>query len=309
MLALYAADLANNNTILCRAIKSNTIKQYLRAAASFSIAAQRLDPQLDIYGKRSFWINKVLQEVKRWESMPDRREPVTVEMIEYMLTHKTSDVDGLYNALTDWNIVGQYVGQRLGEWALTNYAKSVPMTNKGKPIPFCFEDIVFVGIQNKRLRQSRSTKLLISEVTAVYVHWKVQKNGDNGQKVLFTKNKANVKLCPVRAFLRIRERARRCRLSSSVPLAVFVKDGEVHYIRAKHIEEHLRGVAQVVYDVSDSDDLRRWSAHSIRVGAAVRLHTAGKDGPYIQLRLRWRSTTFLVYLRNTIEIADQQHVN
>ena len=60
MLALYAADLANNNTILCRAVKSNTIKGYLRAAASFSAAAQRLDPPLDMYGQRSSYINKVL---------------------------------------------------------------------------------------------------------------------------------------------------------------------------------------------------------------------------------------------------------
>ena len=65
VVALYAADIANNNTLLCRAIKFSTIKSYLRAAASLSAAARCLDPQLHIYGRRSAYINKVLLEVKR----------------------------------------------------------------------------------------------------------------------------------------------------------------------------------------------------------------------------------------------------
>ena len=68
-------------------------------------------------------------------------------------------------------------------------------------------------------------------------------------------------------------------------------------------------MARAVYDISDLEELKRWSPHSIRVGAAVCLHIAGKDGPYIQIWLHWRSNTFLVFLRNMIEIADQQHVN
>ena len=56
------------------------------------------------------------------------------------------------------------------------------------------------------------------------------------------------------------------------------------------------------------DDLKKWSPHSIRVGAAVRLHFSVKDGPHTQIWLRWRSLDFMVYLRNTIEIVDQQHV-
>ena len=82
VLALHAADLANNNTILCRAIKSNTIKGYLCAAASFSTAVQRLDPQLDIYGRRSIYVSKILSEVKCWESMPNRRETVSDDMLD-----------------------------------------------------------------------------------------------------------------------------------------------------------------------------------------------------------------------------------
>ena len=95
-----------------------------------------------------------------------------------------------------------------------------------------------------------------------------------------------------------------------MPLSVFVDNkGVVTYIRAKHIKAHLRKVAKVVCNIEDVEELKRWSPYSIRVGAAVRLHIAGKDGTYIQIQLRWRSKTFMIYLQNTIEIADQQHVN
>ena len=39
--------------------------------------------------------------------------------------------------------------------------------------------------------------------------------------------------------------------------------------------------------------------------AAVLLHEAGKDGPYIKMRLRWLSDFFHIYLRNTRWICAQ----
>jgi hypothetical protein len=62
-----------------------------------------------------------------------------------------------------------------------------------------------------------------------------------------------------------------------------------------------------LYNITDPKELQRFSSHSIRVGAAVTLHTCGKDGEYIKIRLRWRSDTFRLYLRNTEFIADQHN--
>ena len=45
----------------------------------------------------------------------------------------------------------------------------------------------------------------------------------------------------------------------------------------------------------------------LRVYACVLLHEAGKDGPYIKLRLRWLSNCFEVYLRNTDKIRAQHN--
>ena len=68
----------------------------------------------------------------------------------------------------------------------------------------------------------------------------------------------------------------------------------------------LRFVKTLVHPNISDEELQLISVHSIRVEAAVILHEAGKDGPYIKLRLRWLSNCFEVYLRNT-KIITQQH--
>ena len=52
-------------------------------------------------------------------------------------------------------------------------------------------------------------------------------------------------------------------------------------------------------------DLARQSVNSIRAGAYASLSEVGKDSPFAQIRLRWRSLAFRDYLRNTITLAQQ----
>ena len=52
--------------------------------------------------------------------MPNHREPVTNDMIEFVLEQaKTYPVDSLTSALVDWLVLGEYTGAHLGEWAQT----------------------------------------------------------------------------------------------------------------------------------------------------------------------------------------------
>ena len=76
-MACYTVHLACGHTLLCKTIASGTIKRYLNAAAELSRPANMLNPCLDIMGNRSRYINDILIEFKRWESVPNRREPVT----------------------------------------------------------------------------------------------------------------------------------------------------------------------------------------------------------------------------------------
>ena len=71
------------------------------------------------------------------------------------------------------------------------------------------------------------------------------------------------------------------------------------------ISKHLQDSARRTYNITDKKKLSLWTPYSIRVGACVLLSTIDKDGPFIQLRLRWRSLAFMDYLRNTRTLAKE----
>ena len=114
IMSCYAADLAAGENLVCKTIKAITIKKYLAAAAELSIQSQMMNQTLNLMGKESKFIGDVLHELKRWEKMPNRREPVTTEMIEFIVTKgKTyKDQDNIYSSMGDWLILGEQAGCR-----------------------------------------------------------------------------------------------------------------------------------------------------------------------------------------------------
>ena len=90
---------------MCKTIKSSTISRYLSAATELSTQANMTNPCLDIMGKQSDYIKGIFKELKRWENVPNRKEPVTKQMIEYVIDkgkklNKTNS-HNLYLALSD----------------------------------------------------------------------------------------------------------------------------------------------------------------------------------------------------------------
>ena len=90
--------------MICKTIKVGTFKCYLSVVASITLNYKQLCPLLDDEGQDAQCVKYDLSEVKRWESMPNRREPVTVKMELQML--KKCDrkyTDSLDSVLHDWS--------------------------------------------------------------------------------------------------------------------------------------------------------------------------------------------------------------
>jgi hypothetical protein len=86
-MALYAQHLATGSNLMCMSIKLNTIKLYVRQCVSFfSLLNQWETNPLIISGTNTFFkeLKGLYDELQRWESIPDRREPFTVEMLNAM---------------------------------------------------------------------------------------------------------------------------------------------------------------------------------------------------------------------------------
>ena len=313
MMACYTLSLAQGSNLVCRAIKSDTISAYVREASNMCKFQGTMDPRLDQIGNSGTFLERVKNEMKRWEKMPDRQEPVTREMIDYIidLAAKDKGDDTLLKAMSDWLVVGEYTGARLSEWA-----QDAKDTRKGQiklaiddsAKAFTREDFIFMAPGTKTIKQGVRTTLEEEEVDSLDIRWRWQKNNVNGQKIRFNKNKKNRKHCIVKAGVSIRKRSQRLKVKNKKPIAVYLDhEKKVKHITNKDIEKVLQHAAKKVYGITDKKELQRFSSHSIRVGAATALHMTGCTGDYIKIRLRWKSDTYMLYLRNVPRLADSQN--
>ena len=314
IMACYTAYLATGETLLCRSIKSSTILRYLSAAAELSIPAKMMNPCLDIMGNFSNNIKDIINELKRWESIPNRKEPVTKEMISYVINKgkemENTNPDNIYMALGDWLVLGLQAGFRRKEWAQDKtYLKQhndIERNVDGSSAAFIISDFEFRGKGNTRI--NNSLKQAVNSSHIVNLKWRFQKNNDNGQVISYIKNTENKKFCVVEACKRIYHRAKKFKIPEDKPIAVFNaarKQHKTEYINDMHIKSILQKAASNIYNIKCKKDLSNFTSHSIRVGACVLLHAQNISAEDIKFRLRWRSDTFRTYLRNILPLAER----
>ena len=186
IMACYTAFLASGETLLCRSIRSSTIKQYLKAASDLSIQANLVNPCIDIKGEYSIYIKDILKEIKRWEKVPNRKEPVTKKMVEYIIAKgkqlKKDNPDNIYWALSNWLVLGQQTDFRRREWAQDKtYLKKyndVERNIDGSPAAFIRSDFKFLLSGNRRLNNDSEKEF--KKVSIIDITWRFQKNLDNG---------------------------------------------------------------------------------------------------------------------------------
>jgi hypothetical protein len=101
-------------------------------------------------------------------------------------------------------------------------------------------------------------------------------------------------------------RARRLAQPGNMPVACYrTKNAPLLFITGSRIATLLRKAVKKVRPSTSADDLKKYSAHSLRVWACVLLDKVGMSPSFIQKRLRWLGDTFKMYLRDTKAIQDK----
>lgn len=301
-LACYAISLIQGETILGTSIRHQTVKNYLGDAYSF------FDDRQLAFASDNDYVKIVLHALRRYEEVPNRRHMITDTMMIWLrdqATRPCSAPDGELSAVVDWIILGRYTGFRKSEWCQSTLSKFDRIEDwPGQPArAFIRSDFVFLGKNEELIADP--TAVDPSEIHFVRIRWRCQKNLDNGQTIPFARDDKHPTFCPVRAALRICLRAIRLRVPSAEPIGVFrTAKGVRRFITDTIVTALLRKAASTVLNINAKDPyLTQWSCHSIRVTAANLLHRARFSDSFIQNRLRWRSTSFLMYLRNTTYAA------
>jgi hypothetical protein len=149
----------------------------------------------------------------------------------------------------------------------------------------------------------------IESVAAVKITWRIQKNRQNGQSITLATDKKFPDLCPVQSAIRMVIHARHLQQPGNLPLAMYkTKKGKHLYLTGGKIAELLQGAVKQICPDTSPEDVKRYSALSLRVWACVLLDKAGKSPDYIKKRLRWLGDSFRMYLCDT-SVIQHQHVD
>ena len=214
LMACYTVSLTSNETIFCKSIKASTVNLYISDAAKLAIFNNQPDPTKNALSQKPSYITNVVNEHKRWELMPNRREPLTYVMadLSFSQTYGLSPLkanDSLEAALTDWLTLGMQTGMRKSEWYQDRHILNTTGTfipnRDGSPSAFILSDFMFEKLYGVQCDNSRLFH--ITDATIIKLKWRFQKNNNNGEILSYMLNTGNHSRCPVRAAMRIRARA------------------------------------------------------------------------------------------------------
>lgn len=326
-LAMYAVHLSCGHTIYCRQLKANTIEQYVAAVALFLKKFTGVDFRRDTPSDSHFGqhLVPVFKELRRYESVPDRREPYTPLMHEEVRQDaKQGSALHLVPALADFFEQGLLAGYRLSEWAqpATHSQVTCPQQHDlpGHSIrtrALVPSDIRVTTVDYRRASGLGILDFPVDDIASVWITFRVQKNGHNGEERQFVRNPCPEGYCMVRALYRTLTRYKYImRLDRRIdpyvtPLGIYWNPYSLsaQLITSIEIDSYMRLIAARVYrldPVTNLTDIKRWGSHSLRVGACVVLHAQGFQPLDIQWLLRWRSLAFMIYLRNVGTLSQRQ---
>jgi hypothetical protein len=218
--------------------------------------------------------------------------------------------DSVSDLLFDVVALGCYIGPLLSKYAQTTQDKVDHHTYpSGKVVvkAFIANDFIFYDEKKHVIKNLNNDSL--QRARFVKITWRIQKNRQNGQSITLAAEIDRPKICPVRSGMQLVLWAKWLNQPNDMPIAVYkTKKGMVIYLTGNKIAELLRKAIKEVQPDTTPDELKRYSAHSLRVWACVLLDKAGKLPDYIKKRLCWLVDSFRMYLRDTA-IIQHQHVD
>ena len=126
----------------------------------------------------------------------------------------------------------------------------------------------------------------------------------------FHRNDTCPSMCPIWVALSIRRRAQLNLPNPNCPIVVFTHNDNISYITSGLVSFFIKKSARLFFgdDLPDSL-LKKITPYLSWVGSCIFMDEQDMSSLFIQKRLRWRSDTFMDYLRNTFAIAKKNTAN
>lgn len=243
------------------------------------------------------------------ENIAKQRAPLTNRIMAALFElANSSHINSPENAVANIVAIGRYLGFRVSEYAQTQQNKvDYHVYASGTKVikAFIMADWIFRDVNREKLNivglLRAGPSNIYEQTVTLTVTWRIQKNRRNGQSVQLRKE-SNPLVCPVYNALQIVLRKIRIdRDNLSMPLCMCSKKltSSAFYLTAKKVADVLQKAVRKIQPSIEKSELSRYTAHSIRVWAAVLLDEQGKHPTFIQSRLRWLGDSYRLYLRDT----------
>ena len=258
----YAMYLLTGQTLLVKSIKVATVKLYVKAVVDYFTSKDQFNPTLTTKGEQLVKLEDLYKEGIRWEKMPNRSEPLTPEMVQYLVEYGSKfHPNSAPSAYADWAVLSLQTGFRISEYAQTHSAQHKSLTSKvsvnidGSSQAFIASDFKFLG-HNRRPLTNKKRQL----AEFVHITWRFQKNGVNGEEIPFARNDKRPLFCPVRAAFRIIQRAEHFKQEAHLPIAICQSPTKkitgLSYLTSVYVSKMLKKAALEANGIISKKDLK-----------------------------------------------------
>ena len=200
--------------------------------------------------------------------------------------------------------VGEAVGQLAGG-ALFFAMRSCEYSTTGERNPktkrLRLRNITFYDEGGKRI----TTRLAMAKT--VKVTFKNQKNGEKMESIVRTRKKEFTELDPVVLWARVVTRIQKMEgTGPNTFVNTVCENGRLYEITAAMVRSHIKAAVQVLNDRGNDTRVspHEVGTHSIRSSFATLLANRGVNEKKIMLHGRWKSDTFMKYIRKDVVNLD-----
>ena len=254
-----------------------------------------------------------MSHMRKWADGRDEALPITAPILHVLHARALKDSPNSAAACVfDAVCLGLQTGSRCSEYCKGNPTDPsdsfcrVPTTHytgdyAGFPIAFIPSDITFLTSTLHYVPADAA----LDQASYVRVCFRFDKGGTgNIQERTFQRFPPNrPSFCPLRAALRAIARWQSLDIDPLTPLFGYTKTSSHVFLQDSTVTKHLRDATLVAYpDPTHLYHIRLKDirTHSIRVTACLILVVAGLSDHSIEHRLRWASTAWKVYVRESI---------
>jgi hypothetical protein len=194
---------------------------------------------------------------------------VLAELLPAASSSHSCDSD--QNLLFDILTLAHFIGTRVSEYAQTTQDKvDYHVYPSGTCIikAFTANYFIFYNKNSQVLKKIDNSSFILA--VSVQITWRIQKNYQNSQKIKLYADTKNPAIFPVQGALLMVMRARRLAQPDDMPVAYFrTKKAPLLFITGSRIAAILCEAVQKVPPSTLADDLKKYSAHSLRVWECV----------------------------------------